>query len=300
MSYETSLEAEITRLAASLADLTEPQTFAAELVRGQLESRLAEARGELKAAQNRALELRFAAEDEPERHSIETGVLGTILTRVQSCFNYMRWALESGPGVSGDVPSWVARSARTETFAFSPGSFKVSLRQAELELEPHFEKLAGILLDLAETGKATEPSDEVDDAIADIGPEAVSRLERLFKKLADESLITTFDWKGSSGRAVTVQPDESRLIADWLAASTPEVENLNIVGILRMADSDTRRFAIEQDGGERLEGRSDVNLTGTEIDALYRASVVITHYRSQRTDAHRQRTTLIHLEKVRG
>lgn len=299
MSYESDLADELHRLEIALAE-TSGENFTAQMVRSQLTERRNELSQLLETARSRELEIRFVDPDAPSAHTLETSVLGALLTRFQTTMNYIVWALEAGPGVTGRIPVSIRRTAATEAIALAPGSFRVVLRSTELQVADSFGRGIQTLLDVSSFTGDINDDEEIEEQVADIGPQAVARLQKFFGRIAKEGLATSFVWRADGFREVFVEPYEAELIAEWLSDTVIKVTTTTIRGALRMADSDAMRFAIEDADGVRHEGRSEVDLSERTIDAIYDADVVLTTYQMRRTGALRERVSLLDLRAVAG
>lgn len=297
MPREDDLRAELAVLQESIVD-TRPEDFIGALVFDQLCQRQAFVAEELRAAVNRELAIRFVDEANPAAHSLSTAVLGGLLTRFQTTLNYIRWAIEAGPGVHGEVPSGMVHSAATETVALSPGSFRVVLRKTDLELSTAFDEGIDLLLDVAECAHEILGDDAIDTRVADMGADAVSRLGKFFKRLASEGLTTEFRWQASVDRQVVVSAADAEYLAGWLSSAVADSQDLTVTGTLKMADSDTNRFAIEDGSGRRIEGRSEIDLAHAEIEGAYRADLLLVRYKSRLTAGEKERVILKALVRV--
>lgn len=295
-NFEDVLRSERQRLTEYLAGESSPN-FSSQIVRMQSERRLQDVDSELAAQIAGRIEIRWSRASDPGSPRLETSVLGTLLTRVQTSFNYLLWANESGPGVEGAVPASILRSARTEAVAIAPGSFTVVLEKSEPEISEAFDKSVSVVMDLLDAASVDAFGNDVEESVAGLGREATVRLEKLFRRMHVEGLRFNMDWHRRGVRAASVTSDEAGVLAEWLAQVSPESNEIQVKGLLKMADSDSARFALEAEDGIRYEGRSDVDLAHVEIEAVYEASLLVVTSRSSITRGASERVTLLALQR---
>lgn len=272
---EEELRSEISAIEESLAD-SHDDSFVAEIVRAQMERRLAELRARLDAALDRTIELRFSKRWSPGSHGLSTSLLASILGRLQTTLTYGTWAMKAGPSVAGNVPRSVERDAATEVVATPPGSFGLLMRKEELGLSDDFDKSVLVVFDLARAATREELDGDVEQLAQSLGPEATRRAELFFRKLAESDLDTDLSWQsGSSRRSLFLSKEQAGALSEWLAVAIPRIDTFDVIGYLRRADTINGSFRVEsQATGQLFEGGSDPEvLAHAEMDALYKASI---------------------------
>jgi hypothetical protein len=297
MRRDEELLGEVTRIDALLLTLN-AEDYTTKLVRNQMEARKTKIEDELLAANQRRIELRFIDQDNPAGHGLSTTLLSVLLSRLQSTVSYGAWSMVAGPGVQGNLPTSIERSAMTEVVAMPPGSFGLVLRKKDNDFAQEFDQSIDLLVDLLDAASLGRFDEGLESKAAQLGKEASRKFELLLKKIASESLDTDFSWNNpDSRRDVLLRSSDAMLLSQWLAQVSPEVETVEVVGYLRRADSTNGSFKIElKASGEMIEGVGDVAmLTHTEIDALYTAQIEHLVQRSPHTGRTTEKNRLLHL-----
>src|SRR5690606_26707952 len=136
MSYQEALERSIETFTAISEATSEADDLATELIHIQATRAATEARNELQQLLDQRLDLNLKSRD--SETAVRVGVLGRLLTQLQSSLNYILWALRSGPGVKGKPPASIVASAAAEVLALAPGSLEVAMRRSDLQVTDDF------------------------------------------------------------------------------------------------------------------------------------------------------------------
>jgi hypothetical protein len=296
-SNEDFLREEIQWLEARRAQWPAADDPALRIMRAQDDRRVDWLHSELEAALSATLQIHLEAKL-VKKPTIRTGVLGHLLSRLQSSLDYTTWAVHAGPGISGNVPASIRRAASTDVMALAPGSLDIVVRRSELALSSEFEQSINHVLDLADSG-AQHDFGEVAEAVAtSLGREPTRRLELFFRALSEEGIESDLHWRGRVARDARLTHEAAGDIAKWLASAEPATEEIDVLGQLIAADTESGRFVLEADAEQRWEGRAfpPELLHAKELNASYLARLQIVTLTSLHTGAKRQRAALVGLE----
>lgn len=301
----TQLTAERDELAARLDGraLAHPESVTSRLLRRQAELRMDAVSAELAATEGERFEMALVDTQAPQAHNVSTTVLANLLSRFQRAVTYAGWARLSGPGVVGVPPSLVSRLFETQVNAFAPGSFVVNLSPHEASLE--HEALDGAIdafLEVAHAGVEADlesASGALSPLTQELGKEATTRMALFFAKLHEAQMEARFTWANHPERSVSVNPEQSKMLAEWLKSVEQEFVTVPLRGTLTAADTQAGRFAITDELGEVHEGRAAPELLSRAvIDAPYRAQVRVTRSKSAATGHISERIVLESLAAI--
>lgn len=300
MSYQEALERSIETFTAISDATSEADDLATELIHIQATRAATEARNELQQLLDQRLDLNLKSRD--SETAVRVGVLGRLLTQLQSSLNYILWALRSGPGVKGKPPASIVASAAAEVLALAPGSLEVAMRRSDLQVTDDFARSVEVLIRLIEAADADLLGDDAGatEIVGEIGPEAARRLRRFFNGLAEADIDTDLEWRAlQTARKARLSSENAKLLSDWLARANPTHQVIQVRGLLRMADSERGRFMIESFAtGEHFEGKAadPGMLTHAVIDQEYIATLSSVELRSQILEDVRTHHTLVDLQ----
>jgi hypothetical protein len=306
---ESQLRSQIEQQERILQALPDDETFSTSVVRNQTVALVQDLRAELEELRDERLVVRLRDETR-DRLAIDTALLGQILTRFQSALTYIGWALFSGPGIEGNPPATLARRTSTEVVAFAPGSFKIAMRKAHLQLpfatapasdgtSQLLEQSVETLFALLSAAAEGEYPEELEELAEQLGAEPARRLALLFKKLAAKALTTEVTWSLAPDRHTIVRPNQARMLASWLESVEERLGEVVIRGVLRSADDVRGRFGLQDEDEALYEGKAAPELLlHKEIGASYNARIQVAKSVGERTKVERQRFVLLSLDRV--
>lgn len=220
------------------------------------------------------LRLRFIDSSSPHLQAMSASTLGTALQRLQSLLNWTAWSQAAGPTVDGDaVPASISRLAKTEVVAVSSGSFQITMRRSELDLTDTFDRSIEIIFDLTNLADDLLYDQALEETVSLLGHQACGRAQRFFALLGDNGQHLEMNW-GFDRRDVFISAENSKQLSNWLNNYETAVDEIDVVGTLKMADSGGR-FRIEDDQGAHYEGRSEADLAGWAIERGCRAKIMM-------------------------